>query len=58
MSYSRASNNVSIRIDDEAGALAALTPEAGARFRRKAWTHLKRINPSGVSKARKLARSR
>jgi hypothetical protein len=47
-----------IRLDDGAGGLAALTAEAGARFRRKAWAHLARINKSGVRKARKLARTR
>ena len=58
VSYARASNNIAIRIDDEAGALAALTPQAGARLRRKAWAHLKRINPDGAKKARKLAKTR
>lgn len=47
-----------IRIDDGAGALAALTPEAGARLRRKAWKHVRRINPSAVRKAQQLARNR
>lgn len=56
--YARASNNLSIRIDDGAGALAALTPEAGARLRRKAWAHLKRINKATALKARKLAKTR
>lgn len=58
MSYARASNNLSIRIDDGAGSMAALTHEAAARLRRKAWAHLKRINPDGVRKAQKLARTR
>ena len=58
MTYKRASNNLSIRIDDGAGALAALSAEAGARLRRKAWAHLKRINPDAARKARKLAQTR
>jgi hypothetical protein len=47
-----------IRLDDGAGALAALTPEAGARLRRKAWKHIRRVNPSAVRKAQQLARTR
>jgi len=43
---------------DNVGALAALTPEAGARLREQAWRHLLRINPTAVPKAQSLARVR
>jgi hypothetical protein len=52
------STAVAIRIDDGAGGLAGITPEAAARFRRKAWKHIKRINPQSVAKAKRLASSR
>ena len=56
--YARASNNLAIRIDDGAGALAALTPEAGRRLRKQAWAHLRRINKDAARKARQIAKTR
>lgn len=43
---------------DNVGTLCALKPEAGERFRRMAWEHVTRINPSAIRKAQKLARTR
>lgn len=56
--YARASNNLSIRLDDGAGALAALSYEASVRLRKKAWAHLRRINKLAARKAQQIAKTR
>jgi len=43
---------------DNVGSLCALTSEAGTRFRRMAWEHVARINPSAVHKAQQIAKTR